>query len=340
MIRLSAKLFALSLLAACSATIGQDPPGGGGGGGGGGAGGGGGGPDASCPDVHFMATKTTPYVELLLDRSGSMTGTDISPTRYGALHTALTGSGGAVTASQGDVYFGAALFAGDESPCPPSANLDGMSVPRALNNASVIDALISNNPPNGGSTPTADWITAVHNDFTAHPVPMGAAPIILLATDGEPNSCSNGNDNGQSVLAAKAAYAAGIRLFIVGLQPAGGTPLNPQFLQDMANAGAGVQTGQPNAPFYTSESPSQMTTAFQQIIGGVLSCDLQLSGTVDTSQASSGTVTLNGTPLQYGTDWTLVNGNTLELLGNACNTLKSSTNPTVDAAFSCGAVIQ
>jgi hypothetical protein len=331
MIRLAAKMFTLSLVAACSATIGQDPPGGGNGGGGGGAGGGGGGTDASCPDVHFMATKTTPYVQLLIDRSGSMdtnlSGTNTS--RYNAMHDALVGTTGVVEQLQGQVYFGASLFS-DDSPCP---NL--YSMPRALNNYASIKTLIEGQAP-GGATPTAKSIDKVVADFAANPVPTGATPIIVLATDGLPNDCNSNNDtSAQTVVAAKAAYAAGIRLYIIGI-----AGIADNFLQDMANAGTGVQQGQPNAAYYTSNSASQMTTAFQQIIGGVLSCDLQLSGTVDTSQAASGTVTLNGMTLQYGTDWTLANGNTLELLGNACNTLKNSTNPTVDASFSCGAVIQ
>jgi hypothetical protein len=165
---------------------------------------------------------------------------------------------------------------------------------------------------------------------------MGSPPVIVLATDGLPNDCSTGQDtSAQSVVSAKNAYAAGVRLFIIGI-----AGVADQFLQDMANAGAGVQSGQPNAPYYTSNSPAQMTAAFQQIIGGVLSCDLAINGTVDPSQASSGQVTLNGAPLQYGSDWTLINGNTIELLGSACDTFKNSSNPTVSATFSCGAVIQ
>jgi len=331
MTRLAAKMFALSFLAACSATIGQEPPGGGGGGGAGGGGGGDGGADASCPDVHFMATKTTPYVQLLIDRSGSMSTNlqNTSTSRYSAVHDALVGTGGVVNSLQGDVYFGASLFT-DDSPCPSL-----YSVPRMQNNFNSIKTLIESQSPNG-STPTAKSIAAVVADFAANPAPAGGTPVIVLATDGLPNDCGSSNDtSAQTVQAAKAAYAAGIRLYIIGI-----AGIADQFLQDMANAGTGVQQGQPNAMYYTSNSPGQMVTAFQQIIGGVLSCDLQLSGTVDTTQASSGTVTLNGTPLQYGTDWTLVNGSTLELLGNACTTLKGSTNPVVDAQFSCGAVIQ
>jgi hypothetical protein len=296
-------------------------------------------PDADCPAVHFTPTKTTPSVELLLDRSGSMKMTDIAPTRYGALHTALTGNNGAVTATQGSVYFGAALFSGAESPCPPNANLDGFSVPRALNNASAIDGLITANQPNG-STPTAVWITAVAADFAANPPPAGSPPIILLATDGQPNGCGNGADNGASVAAAQAAYTGGVRLFIIGL-----AGLAPQFLQDMANAGAGMPTGQaPNcagcAPFYTASDPASLASGFNQIIGGVISCDLTISGQVDPTTASQGTVTLNGVVLTYGTDWTVdPNGMVIHLMGSACNTLKTSANPTVDASFPCGVIV-
>ena len=296
-------------------------------------------PDADCPNVHFTPMKTTPSVELLLDRSGSMKMTDIAPTRYGALHTALTGTNGAVTSTQANVYFGAALFSGAESPCPPNAALDGFSVPRALNNASAIDALITANQPNG-ATPTADWVTAVAQDFAANPPPAGSPPIILLATDGQPNGCGNAADNGASVAAAQAAYTGGVRLFIIGL-----AGLAPQFLQDMANAGAGKPTGQaPNcagcAPFYTANDPSSLVTGFNQIIGGVISCDLTINGKVDPTTASQGTVTLNGTVLQYGTDWTVdPNGMVIHLMGAACNTLKTSANPTVDASFPCGVIV-
>lgn len=295
--------------------------------------------DASCPSVHFSPTKTTPSIELLLDRSGSMGTPDINPTRYDALHTALTGAMGAITQAQGEAYFGAALFSGDETPCPPNATLDGKSVPRALNNLAAIDGLISANSPNG-DTPTAEWITAVTADFAANPPPMGSPPIILLATDGEPNSCNDNTLNTPpSIAAAKAAYMQGVRLFIIGLATNGGA-LNPQFLQDMANAGTGVAAGQPNAPYYTANDPASLVSAFNTIINGVLSCDLTLSGSIDPSQAMSGQVTLNGMVLTYGTDWTLdPNGMVIHLIGNACNTLKSSPNPTVDAAFPCGAVI-
>ena len=53
----------------------------------------------------------------------------------------------------------------------------------------------------------------------------------------------------------------------------------------------------------------------------------------------NGTVMVNGMTLTYGTDWTLVNGNIIRLLGSACTALKSTPNPMVSASFPCGSVI-
>jgi hypothetical protein len=43
--------------------------------------------------------------------------------------------------------------------------------------------------------------------------------------------------------------------------------------------------------------------------------------------------------LTYGTDWILVNGNVIRILGGACTALKATPNPTVSASFPCGSVI-
>jgi hypothetical protein len=286
------------------------------------------GPDANCPAVHFTAMPTTPSVELLIDRSGSMSTSLGGGTRYSSIRDALVGTSGVVKTLQAQVYFGAALFT-DDAPCPTL-----YKQPRMLNNFTGIQTLIDSQGP-GGATPTPPSIDQIVADFGANPPPMGSPPVIVLATDGLPNSC-NGNTDTQpeSVVAAKAAYAKGIRLFILGI-----AGVNNSFLQNMANAGQGIAPGQPNAMYYTANSPAALAMAFQAIIGGVLSCDLMISGTVDPATAGSGTVTLNGKVLVYGTDWTVVNGTTIHLLGQACTDLKASATPMVDASFPCGSVI-
>jgi hypothetical protein len=296
-------------------------------------------PDA-CPSVHFTAMKTTPSVQLLIDRSGSMahdfadktpTG-PADPAKYPTVHDALTGTTGAVTQLDQQVYFGASLFS-DDAPCPKL-----YSVPRVLGNKNAIDTLIGSQAP-GGNTPTPPSIDAVVADFMANPAPKGSPPIILLATDGLPNKCGDGNTSTQteSVAAAANAFAKGIRLFVLSVGDTAGTAAH---FQALANAGQGVQTGQPNATYYPATDPTSLAAAFKTIIGGVLSCDLQLSGQVDPTAGQNGTVTLNNVTLNYGTDWTLdPNGLIIHLVGTACTTLKTSQNPTVDATFACGAVI-
>ena len=297
------------------------------------------GPDASCPAVHFTPTKVTPSITLVLDRSGSMKTAFGSTTRYQAMIDGLFGPSGAVTTTQSSVYFGEALYAADQTPC---LTLTGFSVGRALDNASAMQTLTTTHPPNNGNTPTAPAIDQVVASFSSSPPPTGSPPIILLATDGEPNTCSSSTiTTTPSINSAKAAYTAGIKLFIVGL-----AGLNTQFLQDMANAGTGVATGQAAgctgcSPFYTASDPASLASAFNTIINGVLSCDLNITGgMVDPAQACNGTVRVNGVALTCGTDWNVdANGTTIHLLGQACSDFKSSANPMVDAEFPCGSIL-
>lgn len=295
--------------------------------------------DANCPAVHFTPTPTIPSIELVLDRSGSMSSNKIGgQTRYQILHDALFAANtGAVAKAQANVYFGEELFAGDQTPCtdgpPGSLYVTGYSAPRALNNSTVLDTLTTNKPPNGGSTPTSAAIDTAAKDFMTNPPPAGSPPILLLATDGEPNACGNGADNGRSVNSTTTAYNNGIRTFIIGF-----AGVNAAFLQQVANAGVGQTMG--NAPYYVASDPASLVTAFNTIINGVISCDLTINQQVDPASAPGATVTLNGMNLTFGTDWTLdPNGTIIHIVGSACTTLKNTPNAVVDATFPCGSVI-
>jgi hypothetical protein len=324
--------FVALLSAACTAD--QFDNGGNGGGGGGGSdmgGGGGTSPDANCPAVNFTAKAVTPSISLLIDRSGSMNDSIGGSSRYNAVRDALVHPmNGVVTKLQTKAYFGASLYSTD-APCPTL-----YTVPRSMNNRDAIAALINSQSP-GGNTPTGGSIDQAVAAFVATPPPADSPPVIVLATDGLPNNCNGDSQAGQTkaIQAAQASYAAGIRLFILGV----GNGIADNHLQEMANAGAGVQAGQPNAPYYLANSPQELEAAFSQIIGGVVSCELTIDGEVDPANAAGGTVTLNGMQLMYGTDWTLANSKTIKLLGAACDAFKSSLNPTVTASFPCGTVI-
>jgi hypothetical protein len=283
-----------------------------------------------CARVDFMATQVIPTVQLLIDRSGSMSNflPNTNTSRYQAMRDALVGSTGVVAQLQTKARFGASLYSAD-SPCPRLYN----TAAREMNNFAQVQQLIDSQQPNG-NTPTPGAIDQSVASFAANPPPAGSPPIIVLATDGLPNTCNGEPSENESVTAAKNAYTAGIRTFVLGI-----AGVADGFLQNMANAGQGVQAGMPNAKYYTANSPQELKDAFQQIIGGVVSCEFSINGMVDPSHAQDGTVTLNGSTLTYGQDWELVNGNTIRLVGQACENLKAATNPQLKASFSCGAVI-
>ena len=291
-------------------------------------------PDASCPAVMFTATQVTPSIGLVLDRSGSMQDNQFGGglNRYQAMREAIVGTSGVVTQLQGSVYFGSELYTDGGTTCP---NTD--DVPRALNNAAAIRASIDRYLPSnmrGGNTPTGPAVDKMVATFAANPPPAGSPPVIVLATDGLSNQCDNGqvDTRPQSVAAVKAAHDAGIPVYVLAINQ------SAQHFQDLANAGAGAPAGT-NAPYFVANNPTQLSAAFQQIVNGVVSCELTITGTIDEAQAASGSVTLNGTMLTYGTDWQLSSPTTIKLIGQACETLKSSSAPSVEATFPCGSII-
>jgi hypothetical protein len=286
------------------------------------------GPDANCPAVNFTPMPTTPSIGLVLDQSGSMFPNQSN--RYAEMREALVGTTGVVTQLESKAYFGAVLYT-----CNPNTNLLELTrTPRALNNASALRTSIDSKT-GGGNTPTHAAINDMVASFGATPPPAGSPPIIVLATDGLPNTCANTGTGGQGavVQSARASYTAGIPVYVLSIN------LMSQHFQDVANAGQGHQPGQPNIPYYLANNAQQLKQAFDTIIAGVISCDLSLTSSIDASQAMSGTVVVNGMTLTYGTDWILVNGNVIRVLGAACTALKSTPNPTVSASFPCGSVI-
>jgi hypothetical protein len=297
-------------------------------------------PDADCPNVDFTAERVTPTIQLLIDKSGSMDQDFDGDTRWEAMRQALIGAGGVVNQYQASVYFGATLYSQTSNSCP---NLvpNAMGTGRALNNAAAIATLINANGP-GGGTPTGPSLMATYMDMVANPPPAGSPPIIILATDGQPFICPDNTDNPQgqqlSIAAAQAAFTAGIQTFVLGVAPSGDGALNAH-LQQVANAGAGMDPQTGNATYYPADSPQALAMAFDTIIGGVVSCDLMINGSITQDQAAAGQVRLNGMLLTYGTDWVLVGDNIIRLQGAACTTLMGTSMPNVTASFPCGIII-
>lgn len=290
-------------------------------------------PDGACPNINFNASPTTPSIQLVIDRSGSMDEAFGNVSRWEATKTALIGPAGVVTTLQAEIYFGATTYTAGNM-CP---NLT--RVGRALNNQAAIAAMLAANEPDA-DTPTGESVRAVIQDFQSNAPPAGSPPYIVLATDGIPDLCANGNDEvggaAESIAAAQAAYNAGIRLFVLGVGPG----VTPDHLQKVANAGAGLDVNTGDAPIFVGNNPAELSAAFQSIIGGVISCELDINGQVSESGASAGIVRLNGQILTYGTDWVLADSDTIRLVGAACDELSSTESPQVSAEFPCGVVIE
>ncbi len=288
-----------------------------------------------CGEVSVVVTPVTPTLVLLVDQSGSMTDDFGGVQRWDALYdTLMNPTDGVVISLQSSVRFGLALYTsmdGDEGgQCPMVTQ-----VPPALDNYAAIDAVYAPQQP-VDETPTGESLDVVAMDLAAFAEegPKG----IVLATDGQPDTCAEPNpQNGEpeALQAATDAYAMGIETFILSVGP----DVAQTHLQEMANVGKGLAPDSPNpAPYWQALNPQQLVDAFNEIVGSFVSCQLEVDGIVDLTQYCEGTVTIDGNVLECDTDWTMPDESTLELLGEACATLQDGGEHSVAASWPCGAV--
>jgi hypothetical protein len=118
--------------------------------------------------------------------------------------------------------------------------------------------------------------------FTTMPPMAGSPPIVLLATDGLPDTCADIDENGNtvaqnlSISETQRGFTMGIKTYILSV----GNQVGAPHLQRLANAGAGLDPATGTAPFYTANDPAQLSAALQAIITGALSCDFDLTSPV------------------------------------------------------------
>lgn len=170
-------------------------------------------------------------------------------------------------------------------------------------------------------------------------LPTPGPKIIVLATDGEPDICANGDDEVtgrvRALEAAQASYAAGVRVFIVAV----GNQIGAQHLTQMANAGQGQPLDAGDAAPFSTNNRQDFVNAMNAIVFGVRSCVFTLGGRVETGSEAKGTVRLDGAPLTLGdpNGWRLNGPSELEVLGTACNTIKTTASSHLTVRFPCGA---
>lgn len=295
--------------------------------------------DAGCPSVDFTATGTIPSVLLLIDRSRSMdTRFNRDGSRWEVLRDELLAPSGLIATLESNVRFGISLYtAPRRGMCP-----DLISVPAVLDNYDVIRSEYEMHDV-GLYTPTGDAVTAVLGDLDEL-APDRENTILIIATDGEPNTCENRSTDNEayeegrieSLGAVEAAFAMGIRTYAISV----GDDVGEDHLQDVANAGLGNAPGDPDAPFYVATDTTGLQDALSEIIGGVVSCELELSGAIDPAEACMGTVSLDGMvlPCDDPDGWRAVDSTHIELTGDACDELMGG-GERVTATFPCDALV-
>ena len=292
-----------------------------------------------CPDIAVALDPVIPTVWLLIDQSGSMTQGFGGGSRWEAVVAALVdATNGVVKQLEDRVVFGASLYTSNGGNAGGVCPILTERTP-ALNNYAQIDDLMRTNSP-AGDTPTSESIDAVVGAFPL-PDPEKPAPrLIVLATDGDPDNCvdPDAHDVGSQMMSegsVQAAFTAGILTYVLSV----GDDVTASHLQKLANAGVGQPLDTGSAPYYVANDPAQLVAAFDEIIRGARTCTFVIDCPVSVDDACSATVELNGTPLECGVDWQLIDETTLELLGDACDTFLNEDSVLLTAEFPCGVVV-
>lgn len=256
--------------------------------------------------------------------------------RWDAVRDALVDPvDGVVKTLEGQVRFGLTLYTSfngfDGGTCPVLTEV----APDVNNFTPIADVFNMSSPED--ETPTGESIDAVTASLLADPWPDDK--IIVLATDGEPDTCAVPNpQTGQDVAiqAAKDAFAAGIRTFVIGV----GNGVSQAHLQDMANAGQGVMPPDPDAKFYQPSDKQALLDAFNEIINGVRDCTLTLQGMMVQGKEDTCSVTVNGSDVPYNdpNGWQANSPTEIELLGTTCDAIQDG-QVTVDVSCPCDAII-
>jgi hypothetical protein len=293
--------------------------------------------DTTCAAVRVDAIRTTPNVVLVIDRSGSMN-LDFGPggTRWQVLRDSLLAAPDGLVASLDMVVrFGAVMYSEDPdiAGCP-----DVSQVPAVIDGYPSVQSLFATNSP-AGNTPTGQTLEHVLANIATLAPERADPTVIVLATDGEPATCEDGTDvtTGRMLVvsAAASAYSMGMRTYVVSV----GTEIARMHLQEVANAGVGRMAPDPDAPFWVATDTMGLEDALAEIVGGAISCTLELVGEIDPLEACTGTVTLGTDELECGTEWRAVDSTHIEVLGDACARLRRSTD-VLFGTFPCGVIIR
>ena len=306
-----------------------------------------------CVEGRANASRVTPRVVLVLDGSCSMSTSypangqasateclDNPNGRWSALRRALVDpAAGVVPKLQHLVQFGMVVY-GTQNMCP----IPGEPVRPALNNLAQLEGKLPAIQP-GLYTPTGPALDWVYDNLIEPKLPdsENGPQLVILATDGEPNSCggqTRAGNRGQQVTtnyqpsidAVKKGTAKGVTTYVISLADAAGA--FHDHLQELANLGNPGAGGA--AKLYEPGSPAELSADLEGLVGGAVGCDIVLDGRLTTKDACKGTVTLNGVALgcDQADGWKLIDERHIQLQGKACRQLMEK-NALVQARFPC-----
>lgn len=287
----------------------------------------------ACEAVTLTIDELRPAVTLLVDQSGSMNmgypdrGSGTS--RWAIVRQALLAPHeGVVPTLQHSIQFALTFytsyngFSGGE--CPLLS-----SVSSATGNYDAIQKLYDNTFP-ADDTPTGAAITSVLSHIRE--AKRKGPEVLLLVTDGDPDTCEQPDpQNGQleAVAAAAQAYQQGVDFYVLGIS----SDISGDKLQQLANAGRGkpldakwgVDTDAAE-PYQASNSAAGLTQQLQDILSRVPLCEVELERDVAEAELSNGRVTLDGKRLVYGNadGYALKDPRHLQIVGKACDTLRQA----------------
>jgi hypothetical protein len=304
--------------------------------------------DPTCVDLDVSFQRITPTVMLLIDQSGSMNQSfENGKNRWQTLRETLTDPQSSLLKKlDTSVRFGVTLYTSNggfgSNPDAPRTCPVLQSVGIQIDNFDSISAFLnlkkSGNYVYGpaGDTPTAESVDAVVKTLRAYQ--EDGPKSIILATDGDPDTCKDPNANDSdaskklSVDAVTHAYQAGIPTHIISV----GNEVTASHLKALAVAGSG---GDSNAVAYTALDTSALVAAFDAIIGSVRTCDFTLEGTVTAANAPRGKVVLDSQELTFGdaNGWAMPDPQTVRLQGSACERVEADASG-ISMKFPCDAI--
>jgi hypothetical protein len=246
----------------------------------------------------------------------------------------LDGNDGIIQAMHNDVRLGLALYTSEEGSaggqCPMINKVEA-----EFGNYDPIRSLYDGSEP-VEDTPTGESLLAVAQQLEKVYVNNATPKAIVLATDGHPDTCEQPDPEdgqGKSINAAKAAFGMGITTHVISV----GDEIGEDHLQDMANAGAGLDVASGTAKFYRALNNGELYGAFSDIINGVRDCVFTLDGEVVDGYEDQGTVYIDGIaiPKDDPNGWKLNSSKEVELTGEACALIQEGDH-NLDIDFPCG----